>query len=557
MTKTFLTARNGPKRSLLSTFNKSHEAPKQSIVTLARRPSPDVFDSPLSSDDSDDPQRLPLLDVSAAAPPDPITITRPAPNPNGARRTKGRIITDKATRQNAPWSSKPAKAEASSSPKRAREELDPAEDQLKDEYGFIGSSQSRKRARPMKDYTRLGDAGTSARGANNSPRKSYGSQKDQPGKQKKAASGFRTPPSEQELEEKLSKGRGMSRKSTFKAPPVISSPVQDIEAPAFKMPSQLLSPESSVPQVDGSLRRSSRNQQPDKTQSTGFLDDIIRVEYKPNRATVNPNPQGLSTSTDSMPPRLSDSSDTSSLSSPPGSPVSSSLGESLRISSSASSPKFVGPRCPMCAAPITQEFLENFDGGGRMNVRKQARFCRAHKVRSARSTWEERGYPDIDWERLPGRLRQDEYQDFLRGVLMGERKSWFRDRLEERIRTGRERTLRQSMANAGLEGLTPGYYGTRGARIMMDSIMSAFSAQIRRLAATDKTISTGGVTGFVQTVLVPELAVMLVREDMHLNDDERARTMLRESVDVGELLNEEKDEGDEGVGTSRVETDEL
>ena len=71
--------------------------------------------------------------------------------------------------------------------------------------------------------------------------------------------------------------------------------------------------------------------------------------------------------------------------------------------------------------------------------------------------------------------------------------------------------------------------------------MTTFSSQIRRLAATDKIISSGGVSGYVQAVLVPELAVLLVKEDMGV-DDEEARVILQESIEIGDLLNEEEEE---------------
>ena len=76
----------------------------------------------------------------------------------------------------------------------------------------------------------------------------------------------------------------------------------------------------------------------------------------------------------------------------------------------------------------------------------------------------------------------------------------------------------------------------------MENIMSNFSPKMRRLAASDKLISSSGVSGYVQAVLVPELAVVLAKEDMGVDDDERARAILRESVEIGDLLNEEEDE---------------
>lgn len=75
----------------------------------------------------------------------------------------------------------------------------------------------------------------------------------------------------------------------------------------------------------------------------------------------------------------------------------------------------------------------------------------------------------------------------------------------------------------------------------MKSITSHFAPQLRRLAASDRLVSSRGVSGYVQAVLVPELAVMLVREDMGV-DEESARAIIRDSVKVGRLLCEEEDE---------------
>lgn len=71
--------------------------------------------------------------------------------------------------------------------------------------------------------------------------------------------------------------------------------------------------------------------------------------------------------------------------------------------------------------------------------------------------------------------------------------------------------------------------------------MSRFAPKLRRLAASDMLISSGGVSRYVQAVLVPELAVLLVTDDMRV-DEEKAREVLRDSVDIGNLLNEEEDE---------------
>lgn len=44
------------------------------------------------------------------------------------------------------------------------------------------------------------------------------------------------------------------------------------------------------------------------------------------------------------------------------------------------------------------------------------------------------------------------------------------------------------------------------------------------------------------TVLVPELTVMLVKDDMSLENDEEARAVLKESSSIGDLLNKEEDD---------------
>lgn len=75
--------------------------------------------------------------------------------------------------------------------------------------------------------------------------------------------------------------------------------------------------------------------------------------------------------------------------------------------------------------------------------------------------------------------------------------------------------------------------------------MRAFSDKLRQLAGSDKLIAatgvSGGVSGYVASVLVPELAISLVKEDAGV-DARRAREIISESADIGELLNGEQDE---------------
>ncbi|KAI4090532.1 MAG: hypothetical protein LQ344_004673 [Seirophora lacunosa] len=196
-------------------------------------------------------------------------------------------------------------------------------------------------------------------------------------------------------------------------------------------------------------------------------------------------------------------------------------------------------QCQICKEFISRLFVEEFASSAVLSVRQQQRLCRAHRVRSAEATWKTKGYPSIDWVSFPQRLSK--YDAALSSVLSGTSSSFYRNAFEEQIKAG-NRTLRQTlMSGSDSEGLKRGYYGAKGARMMMDYLMSTFASRIRRRAATDRLVSAAGVAGFVQTVLAPELVVMLVKDDMRV-DDEQARVILEESSEVGHLLNEEEDE---------------
>lgn len=81
-----------------------------------------------------------------------------------------------------------------------------------------------------------------------------------------------------------------------------------------------------------------------------------------------------------------------------------------------------------------------------------------------------------------------------------------------------------------------------------DYILNNLSDRIRNQAAHDELVAAsgvqGGVSGFVQAVLVPHLAEQLIADDMNLSRyDEgwcnRARVIIAESAEAGELLHPE------------------
>lgn len=78
-----------------------------------------------------------------------------------------------------------------------------------------------------------------------------------------------------------------------------------------------------------------------------------------------------------------------------------------------------------------------------------------------------------------------------------------------------------------------------------DHIIAHLSDKLRKQAAKDNLVAasgiSGGVSGFMQAVLVPELAVQLMQEDMSVSQA-RARELVAESAELGDLLNPEIDE---------------
>ena len=188
--------------------------------------------------------------------------------------------------------------------------------------------------------------------------------------------------------------------------------------------------------------------------------------------------------------------------------------------------------CPMCDEPVDKQWLSEYSKGQRMSISRQAKFCHQHKKRSARELWKTRGFPEVAWEQLESRI--GEHRAYLETLINGA-ESYFGERLREKIKTGKNRTLFTTD-----DYPVPGYYGLRGMSVMTESIVDSLSSLLRERAPRDKLISARGHTGYVQSVLVPELAVRLIKEDMGIADDDKARAVMRESRAIGVILNDER-----------------
>ncbi|GAB7343497.1 hypothetical protein MBLNU457_1511t1 [Dothideomycetes sp. NU457] len=203
--------------------------------------------------------------------------------------------------------------------------------------------------------------------------------------------------------------------------------------------------------------------------------------------------------------------------------------------------------CPLCGATVDETFKLDWElehaAGRRMNIKLQERFCQAHREHHAARTWRDRAYPDVDWTNLRTRFRK--HNDHLEAIMDGKRHSTFRADLEGRVRANNRGKMKDKIEIAAEndKGSSVGYYGSRGAKLMVEYISSTFAGRLRRLGASDSLIAArgvvGGVSGYVQSVLVPELAVALVMEDCGV-DTKEARQILLESADIGEALNAEE-----------------
>jgi hypothetical protein len=120
-----------------------------------------------------------------------------------------------------------------------------------------------------------------------------------------------------------------------------------------------------------------------------------------------------------------------------------------------------------------------------MDIRIQAKFCQAHKEKSARREWVTKGYPNIDWSAFDGRI-----------------------------------------ADVALNPGYYGYYGTRGLRAMSNNILSKFSPELREIAFKDRLVAARGVAAYVETVLVPELVVRFISEDMKVSEEKARQIMM-------------------------------
>jgi hypothetical protein len=200
-------------------------------------------------------------------------------------------------------------------------------------------------------------------------------------------------------------------------------------------------------------------------------------------------------------------------------------------------------RCPVCRKFVTDSprlFVpENLR---KLSLQKQQEFCLDHQLSEARDSWEQNKYPEIQWDdlehnRIPGKLSS------LKKIISRQRSSFYLDELDHRIQEakGNRRKIQAYLNQGVVDVAKPGYYGLKGSRIMVNAITESLTEALVDALQTDSAIRHAGVGAYVSAVLVPELTLLLVMEDMHLEDPEKGRLVLDESSPVGLLLNPDDD----------------
>jgi hypothetical protein len=131
------------------------------------------------------------------------------------------------------------------------------------------------------------------------------------------------------------------------------------------------------------------------------------------------------------------------------------------LSSAPSSPEPLKSLCPMCKKEVDPELLMLFEAQPKQRIREQQQFCASHQQNTAEKEWEMQGYPEIDWDTFDERV-QKHFPD-LEKLLVPDCTSYYRNILDTTLKSGQAKNFRLTLAGEGIETISCGYYGTKGA----------------------------------------------------------------------------------------------
>jgi hypothetical protein len=196
----------------------------------------------------------------------------------------------------------------------------------------------------------------------------------------------------------------------------------------------------------------------------------------------------------------------------------------------------VTDKCPLCEEPVKKSDYLDFWIGKKKTVFYQTLFCKEHKRRKALKEYRDKGYPEIDWEDFPSKIR--DYHPRLKAVLRNKKPSEYREKHAQRLADRDARAVRKQLDSDAAYESTTGYYGSRGKRAMMEGITSQLGPVIKECVERDPVVAFNGFATFVQSVLVPELTVWMIMDDNDFSE-RKAREIVQESGALGEIVNEE------------------
>ena len=203
--------------------------------------------------------------------------------------------------------------------------------------------------------------------------------------------------------------------------------------------------------------------------------------------------------------------------------------------------------CGLCKEAVDVKDSWTFWKGKTKSVKNQTAFCNMHKRKSAQVEYEKEAYPTIDWTKLPKRIRK--HRTALLEVFNNDRPSDHRERYEPLALTGKAAavpTKRKDLPESIQEELEsyalddqftyPGYYGPRGRRLITENVMKVLKNEIKN--CNDAVVQGSGPAAFIQAVIVPETAILLIMEDCQVGREE-AEAIREKTYEMGVLLNEE------------------
>ncbi|KAF7727952.1 hypothetical protein EC973_006840 [Apophysomyces ossiformis] len=186
---------------------------------------------------------------------------------------------------------------------------------------------------------------------------------------------------------------------------------------------------------------------------------------------------------------------------------------------------------------------------------EQFTFCRMHEFEMViKPQGKEKGYPlEIEFESLPGRLRK--LQPELEDIISGRVQSTFRDTaIKAYQELGRNRARSTMGVMARFETTLPGYYGSRGASVILHTLSAMF---LHTGILTKEKTAPQLPMEYLQQVMVPEAGCRLIREDLQAKQKakknkkvislEDALDVMKDSCEFGNMVHSSQDDDTKGV----------